>query len=96
MTVKSVSVPLNDYWILLLSTIRYSMGRSTYMPSLVSDMMRNVGLKKLDRRMVEQIRDEVSRELEARESVGRTLGWGCDHQTWRQLVDDLDEWLKEP
>jgi hypothetical protein len=78
-------VPLEDLWVMLLSTIRYSMGRATYMPTLCAEMYaRYRGCLSRDMRL--QVMREIEEELEMRTRVGKTLGWPEDHKVWSDLA----------
>ena len=87
-----------DLWVLLLSTARYSMGRMTYMSSLLPEMVLRYR-EALTRQQLEQIREEVQCELGRCENLGKTLGQQCDHDSWKKFVMDLEslleaEWVK--
>lgn len=75
-----------DAWIMLLCTIRYSMGRMTYMTSLCTDLYLRYR-KHLEPCQRAQIWEEVETEVRRAESRGGLLGHACDHQAWRQLLD---------
>ena len=84
----SLMVSPIDMWTLLLSTIRYSLGRSTYMSSLVPELYhRYKESLTLEQRC--QIRAEVCRELEMYRLRGQTMGDACDETSWQQFVDDI-------
>jgi hypothetical protein len=70
-----------DLFTLLLCTVRYSMGRCTYMSSLAPDLVLRYG-KQLERRHLVQIADEIEKELQYAEATGTTLGHRCDHDSW--------------
>lgn len=80
-----------DLWTMLLSTIRYSMGRMTYLPStchvLVARYRAHLAPHQLD-----QIRRELEAELHRVRTANygdRLLGMKCDDDTWCALVRDL-------
>jgi len=78
----------NDVWVLLLSTVRYSMGRQTYMSSLAPEMALRYAAA-LTSKQVEQMRDEVLNELNTCEKAGQTLGGDMDHRSWKKFAEDL-------
>jgi hypothetical protein len=43
----------------------------------------------LDQSQIDQIADEVEKELQRCISRGALLGHQCDHETWTRLVADL-------
>jgi hypothetical protein len=84
-----VVVGRDDMWTFLLCTIRYAMGRRSYITGLVSDMYRTYReILTPDQRR--QIAREVRRETEMQEQVGRTLGDKCDHAGWVALVAEIE------
>ena len=81
-------------WIMLLSTIRYSMGRRTYMTSLAPELVGRYK-KALTDDQLKQIKEEVEKEIKMTESMGKTLGDECDHISWTAFVNQLEEILTE-
>ena len=75
----------SDVWLLLLCSIRYSMGRMTYMPHECVDMYMRYR-NHLEPGQKRQIREEVQTELRRSESRGEYLGHDCDHKCWQRLV----------
>lgn len=76
-----------DLWILLLSTIRYSMGRQTYMPDVCLRMLK-VYRDHLTNDQLRQIAREVHAEQEKMITLGRKLGSTYDHQIWSQVYNE--------
>lgn len=83
-----------DLWVLLLSTIRYSMGRATYMPGLCRDML-NRYHGALTSAQLNQIAEEVRSELRLHERLGHKLGHDCDHKTWIAVAEDAERHAME-
>ena len=83
-----MTVDDRDLWTLLLCTVRYSMGRSTYMSSYAPEMVLRYRAA-LSAEQLAQVRDEVLTELRLCEARGRTLGDGCDHTSWQRFTDAL-------
>jgi hypothetical protein len=79
-----------DLWTMLLSTIRYSMGRRSYVTGLTSDLVKLYS-QYLEPTELDQIKREVSKEIEVSEQGGRTLGDPPDHEIWKNLVKFLTE-----
>jgi hypothetical protein len=79
-------------WLMLVSSVRYAMGRATY---IVSDTTRLVLAYEriLTDDQLRKIRDEVKAELRLRENMGGTLGMEMDHREWQRFVVTLDERL---
>ena len=59
---QTIQVEYQDLWTLLLSTIRYSMGRTTYMPEYCIDLYLNYG-RKLSVGCKKQIANEIKEKL---------------------------------
>src|SRR3990172_12066555 len=87
-----------DLWVMLISTIRYSMGRQSYMPGLCAEMYAHYK-SALTLGQRKQIADEIETELryvmELRASgalrhavypVNVWLGSEGDHKTWETLA----------
>jgi hypothetical protein len=83
-----IQINVQDLWIMLLSTLRYSMGRQSYMPSYTCDLI-NQYKNYLSIEQVHQIREELEKELKLYEEMGKTLGDVFDHQMWRKFVEQL-------
>lgn len=80
-----MEVDHKDLWMLLLSTVRYSMGRSTYMTSYAVDLVCRYE-QSLQTAQLMQIAEEIEMELLRAENAGRTLGMDMDHDSWKQGV----------
>jgi len=90
---RLLAVDKNDMWILLMSTIRYSMGRRTYMSSLAGELVikyRNY----LTKDQLTQIVGEIRKELELVENSGCFLGDGVDHEAWKKTVSAIERLIK--
>jgi hypothetical protein len=75
----------NDMWILLGSTIRYSMGRRTYMSSLAPELVLKYKEYLTSEQML-QISKEIERETKSYEKSNRTLGSDFDHISWKEFA----------
>jgi hypothetical protein len=84
----SETIHKNDMWTLLLSTIRYSMGRTTYMTSLAPELVLRYK-DYLTPRQLSQIADEIEKEIKIYERSGRTLGDPSDHSSWKKAAHDI-------
>ncbi len=80
----------NDIWVMLLSTIRYSMGRMSYMPSYCVDLYHSYK-KALTKEQRLQIAEEINQELKIAESHNKTLGAKYDHETWLNLAAQISK-----
>lgn len=83
-----------DLWVMLLSTIRYSMGRSTYMPSYCAELYERFK-KFLETHHRHQIAREIEEELRLAQSRGHYLGGHVDHITWTALAEKIRKELLE-
>jgi len=91
---QAIQVKYDDLWTMLLLTIRYSMGRRTYMPEYCIELYQNYG-RKLSDGCKRQIADEIRRELDLVEGCLKTLGAQCDHETWLTLEEVIKKDLNE-
>lgn len=89
MTRSHAPVSPDDLWTLILCTVRYAMGRQTYIVGLAADMVRRYGAS-LDQRQVAQIAREIRDALAFEERLGRQLGADMDHREWQRLADEID------
>lgn len=85
---ESVTVCPSDMWALLMCTIRYSMGRRSYMPSECA-VLYDRYKRALAREQKEQIAREIEREIERAGECGATLGDECDHEVWVTLAAQI-------
>lgn len=76
-----ISVPS----IILFFAVRYALGRQSYAPSLVADVVRD-NLKHLTEEELESIVDETY--------AVRNLGMPCDVSVWESLRRDINEHLE--
>lgn len=78
-----------DFEILLISAFRYSLGRSSYVPSVIIDIIEN---------NKEQIRETTLglfiREIELRKQLGPdSLGMSVENELWLDLRERLMEYV---
>ena len=78
-------VEIPDLWVMVLATVRYAMGRRSYMPSLAIEFVERYR-KFLTEHQFNQILDEISSELGRLETLDSTLGDKIDHETWKAFV----------
>lgn len=76
----------NDFGCILCAAVRYSLGRRTYMPGLVTDFIKPL-LPYLNDNALNNMRREVSEFGE--------YGDDCDVQTWMDFLDDVKEEIKK-
>ena len=70
----------NDFGCILCAAVRYSLGRTTYMPGLVTDFIRPL-LPYLNDNAVHNIRKEISETSD--------YGDDCDARTWLNFLNDV-------
>lgn len=76
---------VDDLWVMIVSTIRYSLGRATYMPGWACEIYQRYKIHLTpDRR--KQIYDEVRGEIDRAERNDKLLGMDFDHKQWKKLV----------
>lgn len=81
-----VKVPAQDLWVMLMSTIRYAMGRRSYMPSLSIEFVERYRSYLTDQQF-KQLLDEVRSEIARYEAFNSRLGDVIDHETWKNFVE---------
>lgn len=86
---REIMVSGGDLWVMLSATIRYSLGRSTYMSALCTDLYSRYRWV-LSREQRKQLAEEVRRELERAEQASFLVGHQCDHDAWRAFVAMID------
>lgn len=83
-----MDVKTEDIWVMLLSTIRYSMGRRSYIVGLCGALYdRYQDALTVQQRA--QIAIEIEKELELSEKLGKTLGDRMDHGTWKEMAQKI-------
>lgn len=92
MTDETIELTLTrtDFEILLISAFRYSLGRSSYVPSVLINIIEN---------NKEQIREATLglfiREIEERKRLGLdSLGMSIDIELWLDLQERLMEYIE--
>ena len=81
-----IQIEATDLWVLLSSTIRYSMGRQGYMPSYCAEIYHkykdflSIGQRR-------QIAEEIFEQIRLAEASGKFLGSEYDHNEWRNLAN---------
>jgi hypothetical protein len=75
-----------DAWIFIMSTIRYSMGRQTYMTDLSQQLFHKYK-SLLTKDQINQVYEEVEREIDLCEKFNKTLGGKIDHVLWKRFVE---------
>jgi hypothetical protein len=91
----SVQVQVRDeLYMMLVSTVRYSMGRQTYMVGEACNLVRKFW-KVLDRGMKEVVLRDLNHELELCDRLDRKLGADFDHREWVSLRDDMTKKFNE-
>lgn len=81
----------DDLGVILVCAFRYALGRKSYMPSLIADVIRRYwDLVPARERLL--IQAELSRALNEHddENLRRDIGWEIDVETWRRLAKDVD------
>ena len=84
---EDVAVHSEDLWHLLICTLRYSMGRRTYMPSYTCEMIKRYA-PHLSKEYVKKIYKELKDELERYEADNETMGDKFDHEMWRNFLKE--------
>ena len=91
--VKKIKPDNNDMWILLMSTIRYSMGRRTYMSFLAGELVIKYH-SYLTKNQLLQIVEEIERELKLSEVNSNYLGSKYDHEGWKENLQKISQLIE--
>ena len=83
-----------DLWWMLLSCVRYSMGRMSTAVGTTCGWVRQY-LRYLTYDQIEQIKREIETELRSCNGRKVLLGMQCDHTEWTKLALDLGRYLTE-
>jgi hypothetical protein len=84
----------NDLWVLLMSTIRYAMGRRSYITGLAPDLVIKYW-DGLDSGQLKQIAREIREEIAGCEAAGSTLGMQMDHDGWIKYASVIEKLANE-
>ena len=89
-------VPLDeDLRTILICAIRYSLGRRTYMPGIVTDWIKGHCAGKLPKGTIEIMMRDIQEQREMGERANYdSLGDQCDVRTWEKFEAWLYEQLK--
>lgn len=90
---KESSLPVrpNDMFVLLLSTIRYSLGRQTYMTSLAPELVVTYS-SYLSEDNLKQIVSEIRKEVELWSAGGKPI---YDESTWLDWADRIERSINQ-
>jgi len=89
-----MNVSRNDLWLMMLSTMRYSFRRTSYLPSAFIDMVK-LYQNGLEDHQLKQMREETLAELRVETDIPGYLGMNCDVNTWKNFVITLDKIIEK-
>ena len=80
----------SDVGLLLICSLRYALGRSSYVTSAIAEIVEKnwLGLSVSDKEVI--LRD-IREALAEAEKAGRKLGMDMDDRMWRALVERLGQ-----
>lgn len=84
----------DDLWPMLMSAVRYALGRRSYIVSEACSWVRQYRHGLTDYQLL-QIKREVKEELDRRAELGLRCGDAMDHEQWTGLVRWIEEELGE-
>lgn len=85
----TVEIHQQELFDLLLCAVRYSLGRQTYMPFRVQELVLKYATR-LKREHVTKLNTEVKRDLDRHEALGLAAGSASDHEGWREFCHRLE------
>lgn len=87
-----MNVNKTDFWIMLLSTVRYSLGRSSY---IVSECLELIEKYELEDSQKAQLYREIGEELDRAVRFGTFLGDETNHRIWEKIKMKLEPDIEE-
>ena len=84
----------HDLYLMLGATIRYSLGRQTYMSGFTKDMIIQFA-ESLKTHQLEQYLKEITEAIESAEKLGGFVGMQIDHMEWKSATSFLKSVLEE-
>jgi TctA family transporter len=82
------TVPQEHLFVLLVSALRYAMGRRSYITGQTADIVRGY-FPCLSSAQRDVVARDIARELDVAVRLGKTVGDTCDHVVWVALLDTL-------
>ncbi len=82
-----ITVPDNHFECVLVAALRYSIGRRTYMPELVTNFIKGYCAGKLSKHILEVMIRDID--------TASSLGDGCDIETWLSFKAWLEKEAEE-
>jgi hypothetical protein len=81
---------MTDYEQMIISAVRYALGRMTYIVSLtVNYVLKDIEENKLSDRCLSVIREDIEYER-----ARNNLGMRCDKDNWKKLLNKINEVLE--
>ena len=77
---------------MLISAVRYALGRMTYIVGMTCDFV-EANIDKLSKNCMKIILTDIMEEIEMYHRVGKTCGMEIDERRWRRLVEVLEDAL---
>ncbi len=77
---------MTDYEHIIISAVRYAIGRMTYMPKLtVNYVLKDIEENKLSEKCLKLIEKDIEE--------AKSLGMECDEKEWKRLLNKINEIL---
>lgn len=87
---RKLEVRPDEFYMMLMCSVRYALGRSTYVVQEVADLVKKYGpLLSLSQRS--RLLADVREKLEQARVWSGAIGEEVDHRIWQNLVDFLDQ-----
>ena len=84
-----MDVSSHDMAILLICSVRYALGRMTYIVDDVTGICRTYA-PEVDQGTLDVLKKDIREALQKAERENRTVGMAMDHEKWRQCLEDLE------
>jgi len=88
--VRDLTVSQSDLYTMLLCSLRYAMGRQSYITGLTCDLIRAYGVH-LEAGSLAKFAREIRQEIALAKREGRHLGMLMDQQAFEALASDIED-----
>lgn len=75
---------------MLISAVRYALGRQTYIVGDTCAFVKQIS-DKLSKKCIAILITDIEREIDWCHALGKTCGMECDEADWRKLLETLKQ-----
>lgn len=92
-SVRLIQIGDHDLWLMLMSTLRYAMGRRSYITGSTAGLIKKYAYT-LNEGQLQQVQKEVIEEIQRANALGHTLGDQMDEDMWRAFISWTEDELQ--